>query len=156
MRLAVTNPGPCGRQVCEMPVSRPVARDRCYHDAGQGCVRTFDQFHDGFVDGLLLGNDGVRLFLSTGEKQSFVLDVAGLRSLRLNDFREGNIIFDVVVRDGDEVTSRDMVELFGFSDEEKALQKLEEAHREGLIVIEINPSYGASCLMLASSMTLTS
>ena len=108
------------------------------------------------MDGLLLSNGGVQLFLSTDEKQSFILHVAGLRSLRLNNFREGNIIFDIVVRAGDEVTSRDMVELFGFSNDEKALQKLEGVHRESLIVLEINPSYGASCLMLATSVTLTS
>lgn len=108
------------------------------------------------MDGLLLTNGGVQLFLSTDEQQSFIFHLAGLRSLRLNDFRQGNIIFDVIVRAGDEVTSRDIVELFGFLDEEKALQKLEEVHREGLIVLEINPSYGASCLMLATSVTLTS
>lgn len=118
-------------------------------------MRTFDQFHGGFVDGLLLTNGGVQLFLSTDEKQSFILHVAGLRSLRLSGFREGNIIFDVIVRAGDEVSSRDMVELFGFPDDAKALQKLEEVHREGLIVLEINPSYGGSCLMLATSVTLT-
>jgi len=119
-------------------------------------MKTYHEFHDGFVDGLLLDGYGVRLYLSTDEKQSFVLAVDDVRSLRLNDFREGNIIFDVVVRDGDEVTLSDMVELYGFSDEAKAVLKLGETHREGLIVVEVNPSYGASCLILAASVNLMS
>jgi hypothetical protein len=40
-----------------------------------------------------------------------------------------------------------------FIDEAKAVAKLEEA-RKHLVVLEINPSYGASCIILAESVEL--
>lgn len=118
-------------------------------------MRTFNQFHDGSLDGVLLDGKNARLFLSTLEKQSFVLHLSSVKSLRLNDFRQGNNIFDVLVREGDEITIEDIVELYGFADEVKATLALEEVHRNGLVVLEINPSYGASCQALASSVVLT-
>jgi len=117
-------------------------------------VKTFNQFHDGSFDGVLLNGMGAQFFFRTREKQSFVLRVSGLKSLRLNDFRQGNIIFDVLLREGTEVNLSDIVELYGFTDEDKAALKLEEAHREALVVLEINPSYGASCQLLATSVVL--
>jgi len=117
-------------------------------------MEKFDQFHDGYLDGLLIQGATVRVFLSTEDRQEFVLEVSGVVSLKVDGFRQGNIIFDVLIRKGDDITIRDIVDVFEFKDEEKALKKLEDARRMNLIVLEINPSYGASCIILAESVKL--
>jgi hypothetical protein len=117
-------------------------------------MEKFDQFHDGYLDGLLIQGTSVSIFLSAEDRQEFVLEVGGVLSLKVDGFRQGNIIFDVIIRDGDNITIHDIINLFGFKDEAKALKKFEESRRMNLIVLEINPSYGASCLILAESVEL--
>ena len=119
-------------------------------------MEKFDQFHDGFIDGLLVQGTSVRVFLSTEDRQEFVLEVGGVLSLKVDGFRQGNIIFDVLIRKGDDITIHDIVNLLGFKDEAKALRELEETRRMNLIVLEINPSYGASCIILGESVELLS
>jgi len=119
-------------------------------------MEKFDQFHDGFLDGLLIQGTSVRVFLSTEDRQEFVLEVGGVLSLIVDGFRQGNIIFDVLIRKGDDITIDDIVNLLGFKDEAKAQRKLEEVCHMNLIVLEINPSYGASCIILAESVELLS
>jgi len=114
----------------------------------------YDRFHDGFRDGLLIQDATVRVFLSTDCKQEFVLDVRGVLSLKADGFRQGNIIFDVLIRDGDDITIHDISNFFEFKEEIKALEKLEEARCKNLVVLEINPSYGANCAILAESVEL--
>jgi hypothetical protein len=117
-------------------------------------MKTFNQFHDGFLDGLLIQGTAVRVFLSTEGRQEFVLEVRGVLSLKVDDFRQGNIILDVLERDGDDLTCQDMMSVFDFEDEAWARKKLEEARGKNLVVLEINPSYGASCIILAESVEL--
>lgn len=114
----------------------------------------FDQFHDGFLDGLLIRGTSVRVFLSTSDRQEFELKVSGVSSLKAEGFRQGNIIFDVLTRSGDDITIHDIMDFFEFKEEAKALTKLEEVRRKDLIVLEINPSYGAGCIILAESAEL--
>ncbi len=117
-------------------------------------MENLDRFHDGFLDGLLIQGATVRVFLSTYSKQEFVLEVCGVLSLKADGFRQGNIIFDVLIRDGDDLTIHDIMNFFEFNEEAKALEKLEEARRKNLVALEINPSYGASCTILAESVEL--
>jgi hypothetical protein len=117
-------------------------------------VKTLNQFHDGFLDGLLIQGTAVRVFLSTEDRQEFVLEVRGVLYLKVDEFREGNIIFDVLERDGDDLTFQDMMDFFGFKDEARARRELDEARGKNLIVLEINPSYGATCIILAESVEL--
>ena len=108
------------------------------------------------MDGLLVQDRNVRIFLRTMQQQLFVLELFGVERLMLEEFREGNIIFDIVVRVGAEIASDDIHTLFGFSDEQGRLRVLEEAQQKGRIVVEIRPSYGASCLLIADSVQLSS
>jgi len=118
-------------------------------------MESFAQLHDGFMDGILIAGTEVTVFLRTCQNETFTLKLADVVRLNLDGFNEGNIIFDVNVRQTNELTLRDMNELFGFNDEGKAAIKLEQVKLDGLIVTEINPSYGASFLALASSASLT-
>jgi hypothetical protein len=117
-------------------------------------VKKYDQFHDGFLDGLLIEDRTVRVFLSTDDKQAFILEASGVFSLKADGFRQGNIIYDVLIRDREEVTFHDAMNFYEFKDEANAVRKLEEMHRQNLVVLEINPSYGASCIILAESVEL--
>jgi hypothetical protein len=119
-------------------------------------VKTFSQFHDGSLNGLLVSGSCVHLFLSTEDHKSFVLEIQGVLSLKADGFREGSSIFDVLVREGDEVSSKDIFELFGFTDRDKARTKFESLRKAKPIVVEVNPSYGAECLILATSVELIS
>jgi hypothetical protein len=119
-------------------------------------MKTFSQFHDGWLDGLLISDSSAHLFLSTEDRKSFVLEVDGVLSLQADGFRAGNIIFDVLVREDDEVNSEDVFHLYGFTDQEKALAKFESLRKGKLLVVEVNPSYGAACRILAASVNLIS
>ena len=119
-------------------------------------MKNFGQFHDGFLDGLLIQGSTVHVVLSTDEREEFVLEVDGVKSLKVDGFKEGNIIYDVLVREGEELTYRDIMDFYEFKDEAKALTKLQEARQERLLVVEINPSYGASGVILAGSAELIS
>jgi hypothetical protein len=116
-------------------------------------MKTLEQFHDGFLNGLLIQNTTVYVFISTDKSKKFVLEGRDVLSLKADGFRQGNIIYDVLVRDGDEVTLEDIQNFYEFKDEANALKKLEDVRRK-TVVLEINPSYGASCLILAGSVDL--
>jgi hypothetical protein len=75
-------------------------------------VRKYGQFHDGFFEGLWIDSTTVHVFLSTLEKERFTAVAEGVAALDSGGFRAGNIIFDVVVRDHEEIVSRDVAQLY--------------------------------------------
>ena len=77
-------------------------------------MKTYHQFHDGFLDGLLIDKDRgmVHVYLSTWEKERNTAVLSGVLMLKAGGFREGNIILDVSTRDHDEVTLKDIAELY--------------------------------------------
>lgn len=119
-----------------------------------GKMKKLDQFHDGYFDGLLVQGSGVRVFLRTDGGQEFVLEVSGVLRLRVDGFREGNIILDILIRNNEDITIQEIIDFYGFKEEANALTKLEELRRKNLVVLEINPSFGASCIVLAESVEL--
>jgi hypothetical protein len=114
-------------------------------------MKVFSEFHDGSLDGVLLDGTSAFLFLRTLSKDRFVVRLDGLLSLKMDDFRQGSSVFDVIARKGNEITHDDIEQLFGFVDVAKTAKKLAEAHEEQLVVVEVNPSYGASFLAIAKS-----
>lgn len=71
-------------------------------------MTTYDQFHDGSLDGLLIEETSVAIFLSTEENGRFVLVAKDVMAMTANGFLAGNIIFEVAVRESTELTSRDI------------------------------------------------
>jgi hypothetical protein len=98
------------------------------------------------------------VFLSTLEKERFTAVAEGVVAISAEGFRVGNIIFDVIARNRDEIVSRDVAELYdlqeGLAGESQSAQLLGEARQDGLILLAITPSYGASGLILAKSIDL--
>ncbi len=123
-------------------------------------MTNYDQFHDGWLDGLLIEQTSVQVFISTEEKQPFVIVAEGVTALSAGGFKSGNIVFEVLTKAGDELTLQDITESYGLSAEvkgqEQAQKLLGKARERGLTVLQINPSYGATCIVLAESIYLLS
>jgi hypothetical protein len=121
-------------------------------------VKKHVEFHDGFLDGLLLDGPTACVFLSTDDKEHFALEVAGVAAVNAGTFKEGNIIFEVLIHSCDELTLEQMIAVHGpmsgYGLPDQAQRWLAKALQSGLILLEINPSYGAACLVLARTINL--
>jgi hypothetical protein len=115
------------------------------------------KFHDGFVDGFLIREPQVIVFIRTYDNKAFALVADDVTRMRVDGLLQGNIIFDIVVRQGQELTRSD-IDVYGFaanSDGEKlANDKLERLRIENRVALEINPSYGCECFLIAQAVTL--
>lgn len=118
------------------------------------------QYHDGLFEGLWIPEKGkaeVYLGTTTGERSIVVL--TGVLMLKVIDFKEGNIIFDVTIRTAEEITLMDIADLYDLeSDRQPAAwenQLLDKARREGFHLFQISPSYGGSCLVLCQDVEFT-
>jgi len=119
---------------------------------------SYNQFHDGFFDGLLIRQDSVDVFLTTYQKEGFCLLAAGVVALAADGLRAGNIIFDVECRSASEFTLNDIREVYRLDmspqDDTHAQNALAKAERERLSMLTIGPTYGGGCLILAKSFSL--
>jgi hypothetical protein len=117
------------------------------------------KFHDGFVDGFLIRERQVIIFIRTDENEAFALVADDVTRMRVDRLLQGNIIFDIVMRQGQELTRSDM-DVFGFAEsldgEALANDKLERLRTENRVALEINPSYGCECFLIAQAVKLIS
>jgi hypothetical protein len=115
------------------------------------------KFHDGFVDGFLIRERQVIIFIRTEGNEAFALVIDDVTRMRVDSLREGNIIFDIVMRQGHELTRGD-VDVYGFAanpnGEELAARTLQQLRTANRVALEINPSYGCECFLIAQSVTL--
>lgn len=123
-------------------------------------MKTYHQFHDGFLEGLCIDKDKkvVEVYLSTLEKERTTAVLSGVLMLKAGGFREGNIILDVSTRDPEEITLADIAELYELDSthepaawEHKLMDKVKV---QRLRILEVNPSYGGTCLILAQAIEL--
>jgi hypothetical protein len=107
-------------------------------------------FHDGRFNGFRIGADKlVQLYLTTVERESFVLVLEGVEALTLTSIKEGNIILDLVIRSGHELTASDIEQVYGMGDTPTVVEKrFKAAVEKQFQLLEINPSYGAEGLVL--------
>jgi hypothetical protein len=119
-------------------------------------MKTYHEFHDGSLEGLWIDDKRVHLFLSTTDKERFTMVGEGLAGLSLDGLKTANIILDVVTKAHDEWIEHDVAVLpeLQMIDRSKANVPLARARQQKLVVLEINPSYGGSCLVLARSFEL--
>lgn len=108
-------------------------------------------FHDGFVDGLILFKSKVHIFLRTISGGKYTLILYEMEALRANDIREGNIILDVDFFESNQLDVSFIFEVYQYSDEHKKKFVVEDwiraASQKRLKGIEISTSYG--CTLLA-------
>jgi hypothetical protein len=79
-------------------------------------------------------------------------------ALASGSFKAGNIVFEVMTRQKDELTLEDITRTYGLAEgtigQDHAHKLLANAVEHNLIILEINPSYGASCVLIAESVDL--
>jgi hypothetical protein len=121
-------------------------------------MRKFDEFHDGALEGIWIDKRTVHLFLSTDDGDRSCLVASGVGELALDQMCLGNVIFEVVLHDESELTPKDIRDVFRLVTDpagdqycEREFEKAKAAHS---ILVEINSSYGASCLLIAQSVEL--
>lgn len=121
-------------------------------------MKNYDQFHDGWLDGLLIDQKSVQIFLSTEGRDPFLVVANGVVALAADGFKAGNIVFEVVTRQQEELSLQDITRAYGLAEgatgQDQGQKLLAKALEQNLIVLEINPSYGASCILLAESVDL--
>jgi hypothetical protein len=115
-------------------------------------------FHDGFLDGLFTFGPEARMFLRRENGEKFTLILHGVERLQGEDFWEGNIIFDVVLLEPEELEVSDVFELYGYSKEAMKTFSVTDwaadAKAKGLRAVQISPSYGCSVQALFRSSEL--
>jgi hypothetical protein len=115
------------------------------------------KFHDGFVDGFLIRERQVIILIRTEGNEAFALIADDVTRMRVDSLMQGNIIFDIVMRQGRELTRSD-VDVYGFSadpnGEKLANDTLERLTMDNRVALEINPSYGCECFLIAQTVTL--
>jgi hypothetical protein len=118
-------------------------------------MRKFSEFHDGWFEGLWIDGKTVHIFLATEGRERFVFVANEVSELFAENVMCGNIIFEVLLRETEEVNLQDIHALYklkaGPSDEKQSDILLEKARLQNRKILEIHPSYGASCFILASS-----
>jgi hypothetical protein len=120
-------------------------------------MHNFHEFHDGWFDGLRIDESHVQVYLRTASKVKFIAAAKNVLALSAGGLKQGNIVFEVVTRDHNEITLEDIVELYDLQRSDplpQAIKLLEQTRSQTPMVLEVNPSYGGSCLILASSVEL--
>lgn len=106
-------------------------------------------FHDGYLDGLLVSNRQARIFIRTHRGAQFTLVLREIERLHAENFREGNIIFSVDFLEPEQLTVEHIAEAYYYgqiSPEFVLSDWMEKAKQKGLKTIEISTSYGCSAL----------
>jgi hypothetical protein len=117
-------------------------------------MKNYSEFHDGFLDGVLITPErGLDVYLRTRPGKRARVFLSGVVAASLTEFREGNIILEVLVREGAEITLQDVARIYGLAPEHE-VERWEEdlvgrASDSRLVLLEVNPSFGASCMVLA-------
>lgn len=117
--------------------------------------------HDGRLVGLLTSDGEARLFLSNSAGKPYTLVLSGVERVRADGFLEANIILDIAVIPGDRIPTAWLEGLFSISISNPKTQPFwENLHdrirRDGMVGVELNPSYGCSLRALCMSITALS
>jgi len=117
---------------------------------------TLPDLHDGYFDGIWVSdNKDARLFVRTPGSEKLTIVLTGVEALNINDVRQGNIIFDVVVATVESLSAQQVCLAYGLDDQDNSQSsKLwNQAKTKGLSALEISTSYGAqgAALFMAGS-----
>lgn len=119
-------------------------------------MKIYSEFHDGGFKGFLIEGDSVSVFLSTERDEGFVIVAQEVAAMAADGFKAGNVVFEVLVKTSDEITQHDVSETYGPLSEAtadaQARELLAKSRLRALQLLEINPSYGGQCLLLARSI----
>ena len=105
------------------------------------------EFHDGLLRGVLVDLNSTLTITCTDEnrKQEYILRIPQTNSLVVNDFRQGNIIFNIHLFAGEESPRAVIAQAMGVGDAEDQgpADRMETKIRQNnWMTIHIIPSYG--------------
>jgi hypothetical protein len=114
-------------------------------------------FHDGSVDGILVSGKDAKVFLRDVSGSCFTMALSGVERLKVDDFREGNIILRLSMLAGGKCDADLIRDLYEPSEHDRGadefLSRLQErVNNEKLVLVEITPSYGCSLLALCAEV----
>lgn len=136
-----------------------MATDNHPFDTNQSGQIVRPSLHDGWVAGLVVREGAAQVLLEDTEKRRYSLHLRQVERLLATDFREGNIILDVVVRPCQSDDGKLLARLHGLQSVDKEgnflAALLERAVAEGALIVEINPSYGCSIVALCKQVEMT-
>src|SRR5262249_27101906 len=95
--------------------------------------------------------------ISNVNNDSYKMTLKGLDRLRCLDFRQGNIILDVVIVSGESPDKNALRYLLDLEDDETPdflLDRIEKIEQGILTFVNITPSYGCEVLALCSELCL--
>ena len=121
-------------------------------------LEELDQFHDGSFQGFWIDGGTAHLQLVTDGKEPFTAVARGVVALSAGGFRAGSIVFEVTIREGEEISLDDIKQMHdlmeGPGGEAQGIAHLDKARRQALVLFEVSSSYGATCMLLAQSVEL--
>jgi hypothetical protein len=121
-------------------------------------MNEYADFHDGWFEGLWIEGKTAHFFVANYVPERFVIVASGVAELAVDGVKSGNIIYDVLIRDWQEVNIGDIRALYslaGSPHEEAQTNRLKEkVQLEQWKLLEMNSSYGATGLVLAGSFEL--
>ena len=113
-------------------------------------VGDFSEFHDAQFMGIrIIENEVIELEFLKVNGERTILTLHGVTRMRAQDFREGNVVLDVHLSKVSR-TARPLVEDLLGADDPTVSKVLDHAIQDGLLILEVNPSYGCSLLALCS------
>jgi hypothetical protein len=115
-------------------------------------------FHDGYVDGVLVEKETARIFVRTVGGEKFTIELSGVKSLVLDDFRPGSIILDVEWLDDAKKISDHAVSRYYYRPANSTLRAefIRSIEGQHLRALEISPSYGAELVAIFKESELKS
>ena len=119
-------------------------------------MKNYDEFHDGSFEGLWIDGKTAHVFLATKALERYTVVAEEVAALDVDGVKAGNILFEVLERDAEEIMSQDIQALYALQEdparESQVANLLAKVRLQGSKILEASPSYGASCLVLASSL----
>ncbi len=116
--------------------------------------------HDAKLVGIFFPADKVVLLVIKGILSVIhCIALNGVERFRAEDLREGNIILDITVVSGDAVNSSDVSYVLGLindsTHERFLINTMERFRSKELLLVKINPSYGATCICMCTNIELS-
>ena len=116
-------------------------------------MNALPDMHDGFFEGVFASKSKMaHLYFRSYDGKSSTVVLGEVERMDISSFKDGNIVFDIVLVDSDDLSVEHMERLYEPSNPENNGQRLIQAREKGLRVLEVNPSYGAECTALFRSI----
>ena len=121
-------------------------------------MQSYEEFHDGEFEGLKIDGRSVEVFIRTESGERHVARLTDVAALTAEGFRAGNVILDVQVRSGNEITPEDVRRTYdleaGEPSEAQVKRVLASVKESGSQLFEIIPSYGGECSAMARVVSI--